>query len=153
VLTLRRLHAGLFLIGGLLFVLANSAQALEYRSTGRAAVLYDAPSTAGSKLAVAGSGLPFEVVVDTDAWVKVRDYTGRLAWIEKSALDGSKSVMVKTETGTIRKQPRADAEAVFRATRGLLLDVTGKPDAYGWLPVKHANGLAGWISVQEVWGQ
>lgn len=151
-LTLRRFRAGLFLAGGLLFALANPASALEYRSTGRAAVLYDAPSTAAGKLAVTGSGLPFEVVVDTEAWVKVRDYTGRLAWIEKSALDGPKSVMVKTETGTVRQQPRADAPPVFRAARGVLLDVTGKPDA-GWLPVKHADGQPGWIAVQEVWGQ
>ena len=83
----------------------------------------------------------------------MRDYTGRLAWIEKSALDGAKRVMVKVETSTIRQQPRADADIVFRAARGVLLEVTGKPDAYGWLPVKHADGLTGWVPVQEVWGQ
>ncbi len=149
---MRRFRSGL-LLAGLLSVLATPASALEYRTTGRAAVLYDAPSTAGDKLVVAGSGLPLEVVVDTEAWVKVRDYTGRLAWIEKSALDGPESVMIKAETGTIRQQPQADADIVFSAARGVLLDVTGKPDAYGWLPVKHANGLSGWILVQEVWGQ
>ena len=150
---MRRFRAGLFLAGGLLFALAGPASALEYRSTGHAAVLYDAPSTAAGKLAVAGSGLPLEVVVDTAAWVKVRDYTGRLAWIEKSALGGPRSVMVKAETSAIRQQPRADADIVFRAARGVLLDVTGKPDAAGWLQVKHANGLTGWIPVNEVWGQ
>lgn len=149
---MRRFHTG-WLLAGLLSTLAMPASALEYRTTGRAAVLYDAPSTAGDKLAVTGSGLPFEVVVDTEAWVKVRDYTGRLAWIEKSALDGPQSVMVKAETGTVRQQPQADATIVFRAARGVLLDVTGKPDAAGWLPVKHANGLSGWILMQEVWGQ
>jgi len=152
VLTLRRPRAAL-LLAGLLLALANPAGALEYRSTGRAALLYDAPSTAAGKVAVAGSGLPLEVVVDTEAWVKVRDHTGRLAWIEKSALDGPRSVMVKVETSAIRKQPRADADVVFRAARGVLLEVTGKPDAYGWLPVKHADGLAGWVPVREVWGQ
>jgi len=149
----RRFYAGLLLAGGLLCALVNPASALEYRSTGRAAILYDAPSTAAGKLAVAGSGLPLEVVVDTDTWVKVRDYTGRLAWIEKAALDGPHSVMIKTETATVRQQPKTDASPVFRATRGVLLDVTGKSDANGWLQVKHANGLTGWISVQDVWGQ
>ena len=152
-LTVRRPHAGLLLAGSLLLALANPASALEYRSTARAAVLYDAPSTAAGKLAVAGSGLPLEVVVDTETWVKVRDYTGRLAWIEKSALGGARSVMVKADTSTIRQRPRADADIVFRAARGVLLEVTGKPDAYGWLPVKHADGLTGWVPVQEVWGQ
>ena len=152
-LTLRPSRAALLLAGGLLFALAQPASALEYRSTGRAALLYDAPSTAAGKLAVAGSGLPLEVVVDTEAWVKVRDYTGRLAWIEKSALGGPRNVMVKADTSAIRQQPRADADVVFRAARGVLLEVTGKPDAYGWLPVKHADGLAGWVPVREVWGQ
>ena len=66
---MRRFRAGLFLAGSLLFVLAKPASALEYRSTGHAAVLYDAPSTAAGKLTVAGSGLPFEVVVDTEATI------------------------------------------------------------------------------------
>lgn len=152
-LTLRRLRVDLLLAGSLLLALAHPASALEYRSTGRAALLYDAPSTAAGKLAVAGSGLPLEVVVDTQAWVKVRDYTGRLAWIEKSALSGTRSVMVKADTSTIRQQPRTDADIVFRAARGVLLEVTGKPDAYGWLPVRHADGLTGWVPVREVWGQ
>ena len=150
---MRRPRAALLLAGGLLLALTNPASALEYRSTGRAALLYDAPSTAAGKLAVAGSGLPLEVVVDTEAWVKVRDYTGRLAWIEKSALGGPRSVMIKADTSAIRQQPRADAEVVFRAARGVLLEVTGKSDASGWLPVKHADGLTGWVQVREVWGQ
>ena len=140
-------------LAGLLLALAPPASALEYRSTGRAALLYDAPSTAAGKIAIAGKGLPLEVVVDTEAWVKVRDPSGRLAWIEKSALGGGRSVMVKTETSLIRQQPRADADVVFRAARGVLLDVTGDADPFGWLPVKHADGLGGWLPGHEVWGQ
>jgi SH3-like domain-containing protein len=141
------------LLAGLLCALAASASALEYRSTGRAALLYDAPSTAATRLAIAGSGLPLEVVVDTATWVKVRDPSGRLAWIEKSALGGARSVMVKAETSVVRKQPRADADVVFRAARGVLLEVTGEADPYGWLQVKHADGLGGWLPGHEVWGQ
>ena len=136
-----------------LLLVANAAWALEYRSTGRAALLYDAPSTVGGKLAIAGSGLPLEVVVDTDAWVKVRDHSGRLAWIEKSVLNGAKSVMVKNETSAIRQQPRADADIAFLAARGVLLEVAGEADSYGWLQVKHADGLTGWLPVHEVWGR
>ena len=143
----------LCLAAGLLLTLAHPVWALEYRSTGRAALLYDAPSTAASKLAIAGSGLPLEVVVDTDVWVKVRDPDGRLAWIEKSALGGAKTVMVKAVASVIRQQPRADAEVVFHAERGLLLELAGAADPYGWLPVRHAGGLTGWLPVNEVWGQ
>ena len=146
-------HVGFLLAASLLLAQAQPACALEYRSTGRAALLYDAPSTAASKLAIAGPGLPLEVVVDTDAWVKVRDHSGRLAWIEKSALGGAKTVMIKAESSAIRQQPRPDADVVFQAARGVLLEVTADANAYGWLPVKHADGRAGWLSVQEAWGR
>lgn len=136
-----------------LLALAAPAHALEYRSTGRAALLYDAPSTAAGKVAVAGAGLPLEVVVDTDAWAKVRDPSGRLAWIEKAALGGPRTVMIKVETSTVRQQPRSDADPVFHAARGVLLAVTGETSAYGWLPVKHPDGLAGWLPAYEVWGE
>jgi len=141
------------LAAGLLFALAHPASALEYRSTGRAAVLYDAPSTDAGKVAIAGSGLPLEVVVESEAWIKVRDHSGRLLWVEKSALGGAKTVMVKAESSVIRKQPRADADEVIRVARGVLLNVSSKADTYGWLPVKHVDGQAGWLPAHEVWGK
>ena len=141
------------LTASLLFALAFPACALEYRTTSRAALLYDAPSQAGAKIAIAGSGLPLEVVVETADWVKVRDPSGRLAWIEQSALGSAKRVMVKVESSSIRQQPRSDAEVVFRAARGLLLDVTGEADSFGWLPVRHVDGLSGWLPSHEVWGR
>ncbi len=141
------------LAAGALLVLAGAAHALEYRTTSRPAVLYDAPSTAAAKVAVAGSGLPLEVVVDTDAWAKVRDHDGRLVWIEQSAFGSMRNVMVKTETASVRRQPRGDAETVFLAARGVLLEIDGEPDGLGWLPVRHADGLAGWVPMFEVWGR
>jgi SH3-like domain-containing protein len=142
-----------FLFAGLLLALSAPASALEYRSTSRPAVLYDAPSTAAGKVAIAGSGLPLEVVVDTDIWVKVRDHSGRLAWVEKAALGGARSVMVKADVSLVRQRPRPDAEVVFRAAQGVLLDVTGAIDPFGWLPVKHANGQTGWLPAHEAWGR
>ena len=150
---LRLRLTGSLLAAGLLLSLAQPVCALEYRSTGRPALLYDAPATTANKVAIAGSGLPLEVVVDTAAWVKVRDTNGHLAWIEKAALGGPRSVMIKVETSLVRQQPRADAEVVFRAARGVLLEVTGAADPAGWLPVKHVDGLVGWLPAHEVWGQ
>lgn len=136
-----------------LCALALPASALEYRTTSRAAVLYDAPSTTGGKVAVAGSGLPLEVVVDTQRWIKVRDPSGRLAWIEQAALGGPRAVMVKAESSAIRDRPRPDAAIVARVVRGVLLEVTGDADAFGWIPVKHADGLGGWLPAHEAWGR
>ena len=142
--------ASLFVAASVL--LAHPAPALEYRSTAKAALLYDAPSTEAGKVAVAGSGLPLEVVVDTHAWVKVRDHSGRLAWVEKSALGGPRHIMIKAESSAIRQQPRPDAEVVFRAARGVLLEATGDANSYGWIPVKHVDGMTGWLPAHEAWG-
>ena len=142
-----------FLIAGLSLVLAYPVSALEYRTTGRAALLYDAPSTAAEKVAIAGSGLPLEVVIETQSWIKARDPEGRLAWIEKSALGGARQVMIKAESSTIRQQPHPDAAVAFRALRGVLLEATGDANAFGWIPVKHIDGLTGWLPAHEAWGR
>lgn len=138
--------------GGLLLA-AGAAHALDYRTTSRPAVLYDAPSTVATRVAVAGSGLPLEIVVETEGWTKVRDHGGRLTWIEQSAFGTVRNVMVKAEAASVRKQPRPDADAVFLAARGVLLEINGEADGFGWLPVKHADGLAGWVPLFEVWGR
>lgn len=143
-----------WLAAGLLFALTAPAIALEYRTAARAAILYDAPSTTAGRVAIAGASLPLEVVVDTGAWVRVRDHSGRLAWVEKAALGAPRSVMIQSDPAHIRQQPHADADLAFRAARGVLLEVRGGEAAPpGWLSVRHASGLAGWVAVGEVWGQ
>lgn len=138
----------------LLLALAAPAAALEYRNAARAAILYDAPSTTAGRVAIAGAGLPLEVVVDSGAWVRVRDHGGRLAWIEQAALGGPRSVMIQSDAAHVRQQPRADADLAFRAVRGVLLEVRGsEAGPPGWLGVRHASGLAGWVAVHEVWGR
>ena len=136
----------------LLVLLAGPAWGLEYRTTARPAILYDAPTQIGAKIAVVGSRVPLEVIVEADDWVRVRDAGGQLSWIEKAALGDARSVMVRVDESTVRRQAEADAEPVFRAARGVLLDVVGEPTSLGWLQVRHPGGLTGWVRIQEVWG-
>lgn len=136
----------------LVFGLPAPAWALQFRSTARPAVLYDAPSQQAGKVAVAGVGVPFEVFVETDAWVKVRDVTGRLVWLEKSALGNARNVMVKVPGARVYAQSATTAETRFRVSRGVLLSARGVPQA-GWLEVQHPDGLSGWIRQHEVWGE
>ncbi len=137
----------------MLLASAWPASALDYVHPSRATLLYDAPSTAATKIVIAGRGLPLEVVVDTQSWAKVRGPDGQLAWIEKSVLGETRYVMVRQDASIIRQQPRLDANAVFRAERGVLLELTGETERSGWLPVKNANGLSGWLAVNEIWGR
>lgn len=136
----------------LILGLSAPAWALQFRSTARPAVLYDAPSQQAGKVAVAGVGVPFEVFVETDAWVKVRDVTGRLVWLEKSALGNDRNVMVKVPEARVYAQNATTAETRFRVNRGVLLSARGTPQA-GWLEVQHPDGLSGWIRQHEVWGE
>ena len=142
-----------FLIAGLAFALVQSAAALDYGTTARAALIYDAPSPAARKIAIAGGGLPLEVILESQSWLKVRDPNGHLGWIEKSALGKGRNVMIKAESSAIRKRPHPEADIAFHASRGVLLEVTGEPDGFGWLPVRHAGGLSGWLPAHEAWGK
>ncbi len=126
--------------------------ALEFRATTRPAILYDAPSQFAAKVAVAGVGVPFEIFVETESWLKVRDATGRLVWMEKSALGNARNVMVNVNEARVLQQPLATAELRFRAARGLLLVARGTPRE-GWLEVQHADGMSGWVRQHEVWGE
>lgn len=136
----------------LVFGLSAPAWALQFRSTARPAVLYDAPSLQAGKVTVAGVGVPFEIFVETDAWVKVRDVNGRLAWLEKSALGNARNVMVNVPEARVYAQNTHTAETRFRVSRGVLLSARGTPQA-GWLEVQHADGLSGWIRQHEIWGE
>ena len=136
--------------------LATPAWALQFRSTVRPAVLYDAPSQQASKVAVAGAGVPFEVFVETDAWIKVRDVSGRLAWLEKSVLGNARNVMVNVPEARVYVQASTSSDTRFRVARGVLLSARSSPNAApspGWLEVKHADGMSGWIRQHEVWGE
>lgn len=126
--------------------------ALQFRSTARPAVLYDAPSQQAGKVAVAGVGVPFEILVETDAWTKVRDVSGRLAWLEKAALGNARTVMVNVPEARVYAQASSTADTRFRAARGLLLNARGTAQA-GWLEVQHADGLSGWIRQRDLWGE
>jgi len=129
-------------------------QAQEFRTVNETAVvLYDAPSTQSKKLYIVNQGYPLEVLVVVEGWVKVRDANGGLSWVEAKQLPpkGPRSVMVKAQTAQIRQNADDAAVVVFQAQQYVILDLvenTGK----GWLRVRHRDGSAGFVRVNQVWG-
>ena len=97
-------HAAL----GLLFVLAaqgvHVAGAAEFRAaTEDAVVLYDAPSAQSQKRFIVSQGYPLEVIVVLQGWVKVRDASGALSWVEAGKVTNKpRTVMVKAPVAQIR---------------------------------------------------
>jgi SH3-like domain-containing protein len=135
----------------LLFVLASPAWALDFASTQRPAILYDAPSTAADKVAVISADYPLEKLVTTEGWIKVRDATGGLAWIEASALGTKRTLLVTATTASVMAKPSEGSQLRFRAARSIALEMVMPPEG-GWVMVRHAGGTEGYVRIGDVWG-
>ena len=134
------------------FLVAASARAAEFASVSQnVAVLYDAPSTAATPLYVVSRDYPLEVIVKLEAWVKVRDQTGALSWIEKSALSDRHMVVVVAPVAKVHVRPEETSPIAFVAAQNVALDLLEvEPD--GWLRVKHEDGSNGYVRAALVWG-
>jgi SH3-like domain-containing protein len=136
----------------LLLAAAMPAAAFDYRSVDApAAIMYDAPSQKAKPLYVVRRYTPLEVVVSLDAWTKVRDIEGTIAWVERSALTDKRTVMVSVAEAQVRQAPQDDAAPVFSADRGVALDLLEAPVA-GWAKVHHVDGATGYVRANQIWG-
>lgn len=132
--------------------IAFGANAAEFRSVqDNAAVLYDAPSRAASALYVVSRNYPLEVIVNLEAWVKVRDHTGTLSWIERKALGDKRMVLVTSPVAEARQRPEDGAPPAFSAAQNVALELL-EVAPNGWLRVRHADGATGFLRGASVWG-
>lgn len=131
---------------------AASAHALDYVSVAdESAILYDAPSLKAKKLFVVSRYLPLEQVVSLDSWVKVRDNSGTLAWIEKRVLSSKRFVMVTAALAAVRQAPEENAAVVLQARQHVALELLENAGG-GWLKVRHQDGVTGYVRAADVWG-
>lgn len=136
----------------LLATAAWSVQALEFRALAEhGTVFYDAPSAQARKLFVGSRGMPLEVLIENRDWLRVRDQSGALAWVEKKALSDKRSVVVAVSKAEVRVAADAKSSLLFVAEKGVLFQLleAGKT---GWVKVKHRDGAIGFIRIEEVWG-
>ena len=139
-------------LGCLLFLAAFGAGAAEFRSVQEStAVLYDAPSRAATPLFVVQRNYPLEVIVNLDAWVKVRDHAGALSWVEKKTLGDKRMVLVTGASAQVRVRAEEGAPAAFVAAQNVTLELV-EVTPNGWLRVRHADGAAGFVRAAQVWG-
>ena len=131
---------------------AGSAQALDYASVaGSTAVLYDAPSSKARKMFVVSRYTPLEMVVSLKDWVKVRDSSGALAWIARSALSNKRFVVVTAALADVRQAADSSSALVFRVQQKVALEWLAD-NGMGWIKVRHQGGMTGYIKANEVWG-
>jgi SH3-like domain-containing protein len=132
-------------------VLAATPAAAEFRSLGETTVLYDAPSTRAKKLYVASRGTPVEVIIQDGPWVKVRDASGELTWLERKSLADVRTVVVSAPTTDVRAKPEDGAALVFQAQSGVVLELVEVGTA-GWVRVRHRDGASGYARANQLWG-
>lgn len=149
---MRAVFAAVAVVGVCVAVCGRATHAAEFRTVAEsAAVMYDAPSKAATPVYVASRFYPLEVIVNLDTWVKVRDHTGTLSWIEKKALSERRMVIVTAPNIEIRSRADGGAPAVFQVTQNVALELVEiVPD--GWLRVRHADGSSGFVKGGLVWG-
>lgn len=126
--------------------------AAEFRSVAEnGTIFYDAPSAKARRVYAASRHLPVEIVVNLEAWAKVRDSAGDLAWVEKKALGETRFVIVTAPLADVRQSPDASASMVFQAQTQVVLELVETVDG-GWARVKHRDGQTGFVKGSQVWG-
>ena len=140
------------LLASVLLVAAPAAFALDFKSVGAPSViLYDTPSTRGTRMYVAPQGMPVQVVSSYGEWVKVRDMNGELAWTEAKGLSSRRNVVVSTPGARVFADPDESAQVLMTADKGVVLELVD-PTAITWIRVRHRDGISGFVRSNDVWG-
>jgi len=131
---------------------ANAADAVDFVSVrDSSAILYDAPSTKAKKLFVVNRYMPFEQVVTLHSWVKVRDRSGKLYWVEKRVLSNERYVFALLPLVDVRAEPKFSSPRVFQVRQQIALQLI-ESTGTGWIKVRHQDGNVGYVRRTEVWG-
>ena len=137
---------------------APGATAAEYRTTGEATVLYDAPSANSKPLFVLGRDMPLEVIVPLEGWMKVRDAGGSIGWVDRKVLTDRRTLVVRVPIAEVFANPDVTAPLVFRAEQNVLLELAepatsaGTTATPGWVKVRHRDGQVGFVRIAQVFG-
>ena len=134
-----------------LFGLSLPVKAIEFATVEQATILYNTPSVRGNKLFVIRRDTPVEIVVRIKGWYKVRDAEGGLAWIEQQYVSSKRTLIVTAERAEIRQRADENSPLVFEAEKNVSLEFLETAPG-GWARVRHHEGQAGFVHLNQVWG-
>ena len=106
-------------------------------------------------LFVVSRSYPLEVIVNLEAWVKVRDHAGALTWVEKKALGDKRMLLVTAPSAEAHQRPEDGAPVAFVAAQNVVLELlepAQEGSHSGWLHVRHADGADGFLRATACWG-
>ncbi|HEX5364775.1 MAG TPA: SH3 domain-containing protein [Gallionella sp.] len=135
-----------------LLLCGGAAYAVDFVSvTEDNAILYDAPSLKAKKLFVVNRYMPFEQVVTLQDWVKVRDRSGGLYWIEARALGSKRYLFALPPLLDVHAAADFSAPVLFKVRQQVALERL-ESTGTGWIKVRHLDGETGYVRSSEVWG-
>ena len=82
-------------------------------------------------------------------WYEVKDFEGDTAWIHKSLLGKTDTVISTKSKCNVRSKPDASSDILLRVERGVPFKVLGRKG--DWINIEHADGEVGWIFKKLVW--
>ena len=130
----------------------HAVAALEYLSIADNAVtMYNAPSIKADKLYVVSRYLPVEAVVRVEGWIKVRDSSGTLSWVEQKAISGKRFVVVIEQQAQVYQAADINSTLLFWAQKDVVLEWL-ETSSNGWVKVRHRDGQSGYVKTTQIWG-
>ncbi|MCC7305141.1 MAG: SH3 domain-containing protein [Alphaproteobacteria bacterium] len=95
-------------------------------------------------------GLPVEIVLEYDAWRKIKDSEGEEGWVHQTLLTGKRTGLVRRDRYVpLYEKPSEEAKLAAQIEPGVIIEL--KECKPGWCEV-NASGYGGWVERQYVWG-
>jgi SH3-like domain-containing protein len=95
--------------------------------------------------------LPVEVIAEFGTWRKVRDVEGTQGWVHQTMLSNRRTVAIRGDSHTLRRQPRADGDAIAMVEPGVIGNLIECPGDSEWCRVK-VDQYVGWLQRTDFWG-
>ena len=95
-------------------------------------------------------GYPLQVLGQRGGWLHVRDFEGDTGWVLARLTSRQAHVIVKVSTANLRSEPGTSSRLLGRAEYGEVLRTLDRRP--GWLRVRQAGGVTGWVARRLVWG-
>tara|TARA_Y100001960_G_C14743871_1_gene864532 strand:+ start:1422 stop:1826 length:405 start_codon:yes stop_codon:yes gene_type:complete len=131
---------------------SHALAAIEYLSIAdNPVIMYNAPSTKADKLYVISRYSPVEAVVRVDGWIKVRDSSGILSWVQQKAVSGKRFVVVIEQRAQVYQAADINSKILFQAQKDVVLEWL-ETSSNGWVRVRHRDGQSGYVRTKQIWG-
>ena len=96
-------------------------------------------------------GLPVEILSEYDIWLKVRDWQGSEGWVHERMITPARTIIIKTDTRTIYRDPARDSPALAKLEPGVVARLLECRNAWCRIETEKQT-IKGWLLRTEVWG-